>query len=101
MLLEFDADPELGDHAWGLKPMHVAATYGWSDVIELLLERNARVDSRCNRYRTPLHYASQNGHIDCLRVLLDGGADLKLTDSNGWSCMLLVATNCHGFFGLV
>ncbi len=30
--------------------------------------------------RTALIYASENGHTECARVLLDGGADKEATD---------------------
>ena len=86
LLCDFDADLEAADTEHGHRPLHVAALHGWSDVVDILIDRKATVDARDKRGRTPLHYASLNNHIDCIRVLLDHGlSDIKLTDNDSWT----------------
>ena len=48
----------------------------------LLLARNAQVDSRDSRMRTPLHLACYNGHKTMVGLLLDHGADMCSEDDN-------------------
>ncbi len=30
--------------------------------------------------QTPLHWAAENGHLECAKALVDGGADLDASD---------------------
>ena len=57
-------------------PVHVAARYGHSGVLALLLlsDGRAQVDSVDVDRWTPLHHAAFNGHAECGRLLLEGGA---------------------------
>ena len=49
----------------------------------------------------PLHVASENGHVDCVGLLLDNGADIKKPDNLGNS-PLHYAANCeHGQIDVV
>ena len=45
--------------------------------------------------RTPLHEASDNGHSDTVKMLLDAGADLSLTEEYGQTPLHLAAMNGH------
>ena len=36
------------------------------------------VNAKCYRVRTPLHVASQEGHVDAVQVLLDHSAHMNL-----------------------
>jgi ankyrin repeat protein len=38
--------------------------------------------------QTPAHIACKYGRIDCLRVLLDAGADINSGDYLGWTCLI-------------
>lgn len=43
----------------------------------MLIERGADVNKADDDGVTPLHIASQNGHKACVRLLVDGVADVK------------------------
>jgi ankyrin repeat protein len=50
-------------------------TEGWAGSIQKLCELGAHVEQRNTSYQTPLHYASANGGSECVRVLLEQGAN--------------------------
>ncbi|KPI86870.1 hypothetical protein ABL78_4060 [Leptomonas seymouri] len=54
---------------------HVAAGFGLSLMLEILVEECGCVLDECNELGlTPLHVAALHGHVDCVRVLCDLGA---------------------------
>ena len=51
------------------------ARYGDAEVLrDMLGDASVPVDFQNEGYNTALHYASANGHVDCVEVLLDRGA---------------------------
>jgi ankyrin repeat protein len=40
---------------------------------------------------TELHYACQEGHVECVRLLLDSKADVHLQDENDTTGLLMAA----------
>lgn len=63
-------------------PLHVAASRGHTDVLQLLLRRRARPDSAPGG-RTALHEACAVGHAACAHALLVAGADPNIPDQDG------------------
>ncbi|XP_057468436.1 zinc finger CCCH domain-containing protein 30-like [Actinidia eriantha] len=69
-------------------PLMVAAIYGSTDVVKLILSvSNSDVNRSCGLDKsTALHCAASGGSInalDVVKVLLEAGADLNLVDANG------------------
>ncbi|KAF5752744.1 potassium channel KAT1 [Tripterygium wilfordii] len=45
--------------------------------------------------QTALHAAVQNGHIEMVKILLDGGANVNKTDARGWTPKALAESQGH------
>jgi len=81
-------------------PLHVAANWACIATIKLLIAKGAKIDARCVRGRTPLHYAqhplpdldvSMNTNSEACRLLLDIGAQVDPMDNDGETPLLLAA----------
>lgn len=70
--------------------MHEAASSGQVEKLQLLVDGGASVNAVTVDNMTPLHDACMQDHPECVRVLLNAGAQV--------SCCLfsLVLTLCHG-----
>ena len=63
----------------------MAAEGGWSEVVELLLQRGADAGARTSRRQTPLHLAARAQSVECVELLLQEGkgrADPNAADAD-------------------
>jgi len=61
-----------------------AASEGHEDVVELLLEAKAKVDSKDGWYRcTPLSWADEKGHAEVVKLLPEAKAVVDPKSNNG------------------
>ncbi|KAF4626835.1 hypothetical protein G7Y89_g11321 [Cudoniella acicularis] len=69
--------------------LHLAAYFGLSEAIIALLKREYEPDSKNSYYRTPLSYATENGHEAVVKLLLaKDGVDLNSKDPEARSVTL-------------
>ena len=82
----------------GCNYLHLAAYYGREEVVEYLIEYGLDVNGRTqwqsvmceSRYAAyALHAASEEGHVNIVRILLENGADVDLEDRQGRTCLML------------
>jgi ankyrin repeat protein len=67
----------------GDKPIHIAAEYGYKDVIKFLLNKGSRVNDLGTSGWTPLHYAASRGHLDTVKFLVEEArADINFLSIN-------------------
>jgi len=68
-------------------PLHYAAFCGLNNIVKVLAIENSRnVNSRSFvDDSTPLHLASQERHVEFVRLLVEHGADRAAQDKDGWT----------------
>ncbi|MGX7003251.1 ankyrin repeat domain-containing protein [Caballeronia sp. KNU42] len=74
-------DAEVNKKGW--TPLHYAATNGHDDVVKVLLDHSAYIDSGSPNGTTPLMMAARGGHLSTVKLLLDEGADLRVKNQIG------------------
>ncbi len=83
-----------------VSPLHVAATFGNPDMMDLLLAKGAKIDSVSNIQRTALFYAVADNDLEKVEFLLGKGADINHKDLSGVSVLFLsVTANLEDMFG--
>uniref|UniRef100_A0A183SMQ6 ANK_REP_REGION domain-containing protein n=1 Tax=Schistocephalus solidus TaxID=70667 RepID=A0A183SMQ6_SCHSO len=61
----------------------LACAKGNIEIIQCLLEYNAKVNLLDQHFQTPLMKAIQGGHLACIDLLLNYRADLTVRDEDG------------------
>ncbi len=69
----------------------VAALTGHKEIVKLLLDNGAEIDTRADDGRTPLMLAAAKGDNDLVAALLAAGADSTLVDKSGATSAALAA----------
>lgn len=94
LLLEYGAKVEMNTE--GLMPQTLAARAGHTEVLQLLID--AKVDVNVvekSTLCTPLFYAAEYGHADCVAMLLKAGASIEPVDEKGRHAVFYAAW--HGW----
>jgi len=63
--------------------LHYAANRGHIEIVQLLLERGAKLDIQDKDKKTPLHEAMAYHHDKVARLLIEKGANVNLRDKEG------------------
>ena len=107
---EYAADVNVLDEA-GYSPLHLAAKYGFIDIMHILIDHGSLVNFHitpttvnsgsvrslitpyCDVMTEPLSLCLENNHIDCARLLLCSGADVNQQYFLGYEINLLPYEN--------
>ena len=79
----------------GRTPLIAAAEGGHSEVVKLLLTKNAKTDAKTEDGWTPLMVAARGGHKEVVELLLAGGADAGAKDNTGREAAHIARLNGH------
>ena len=109
-LLAHGADPNLREATRGQTALMWAAANNNAAAIHVLTEQGADINAKTDNPSrssdstfnyapatgfSPLMFAVRAGHIDATRVLLDAGADVNDTVSDGQSALVVAAANAN------
>lgn len=79
----------------GKTALHVAAEKNYVDIVRLLLQHNAKLDSEGAHVGTPLHLAAACGSTEVASCLVAAGANVRATDHNGSTPLHASTSNGH------
>jgi ankyrin repeat protein len=79
-LVERDSSSVKEKNEQGLTGLHIACSYGYDEIVRLLLYRGAEIIDTDVFGQTPLTYALQSGHVKIVEMLLDHYKNIKITD---------------------
>ena len=96
----FDENPKVVKHLWkrkkvfvkGSSALHYAALNGFTDLIKVLLNKGADLNSnKAKTYGTPLAWAVNSGIVEIVRFLIVKGAEINLDIGKGYNALHLAA----------
>lgn len=84
------------DHpAYTYTPLNIALSQGHLEIVKVLLNNNADVQTMTKVGWTPLHLASRKGDLEIVKILIDKGAEINSTDRRGWTPLDLASSRGH------
>ena len=96
LLLEAGIDVDIQDESLeGRTPLTYAIEAGKLETAEVLLDNNARADSRSTKGRTPLFWAIRGGNVEAVRLMLDHGADVDCVDGSHLTPLMYAIQKGH------
>ena len=63
--------------------MHRAAFWGYTEVVELLINNEVDVNAKDKYGCTPLHDAAEYSHLEIAEMLINRAPDMNALDNNG------------------
>lgn len=76
-------------------PHLITAVLGNNEFAKLLIESGAQVNEDDSYWRTALHYAANNGHVDTVAALIQAGADVDKSDQKRLTPLMYAADKGH------
>jgi len=76
----------------GVTPLQVACACGYVDIVYLLLQHGAHIDTTDSRGWSPLMAAVAYNRAEILKLLLQKGADFRQRDVRQWTPLMIAAS---------
>ncbi|KAI8982286.1 hypothetical protein BDF20DRAFT_866024 [Mycotypha africana] len=83
-------------NAESLYPLHLAARQGHAELCRVLAQNKQELE-KPDKYNTwtPLFWAANDGHVDCVRELIDAGCKINVKDENNKTALYYAAWEGH------
>jgi len=75
LLLEHGANPNIKLSSYSRTPMHIAAIYGLTDVVKVLIDHRVDIEARDRDNWTPIFLAVKHNRPKVVKALLAAGAN--------------------------
>ncbi|KAL1616289.1 hypothetical protein SLS56_011474 [Neofusicoccum ribis] len=82
-------------------PLYYATRCGNLEVVKLLLEKRAKVNSKSKRYGTALTVAAHKRHVPIVGTLIATGADVNINGKFGTALHAAASSGCEGSAALI
>ena len=83
--------------------LYLAASFGYEEVVTLLVDQGLDLNRKCDRYSLTeehaLHAAANEGHFGIVRILVERGADVNIVNRLGHTALMIAAK--YGYEELV
>lgn len=81
----------------GTSLLHMCAYKGYAEVMEFIIEKTTDLclNAQTNHKKSPLLCATMQHHYKCVKILVDNGADVNVTDQNGITPLYCAVRNGH------
>ena len=76
-----------------LSALHYAVLHNHADVVGVLIDAGADIETRDKDFRTPLMFSCCTGELTIVKMLVEAGARVRAADKKGQTC-LTYATGC-------
>ena len=94
-LLSGGADPNSRSSQGGMTPLMLAAHRGNAEIVNLLLEKGAKVNEKTDNGITALLLAAYNNHAEVVKLLLGKGSDANIRVERGNTAFEMAALKGH------
>ncbi|OBZ86897.1 Ankyrin repeat protein nuc-2 [Choanephora cucurbitarum] len=83
-------------NAESLYPLHLVARQGHAELCRVLSQNSHDIDTP-DKYSTwtPLFWAANDGHVECVRILINAGCKVNAKDENGKTALYYAAWEGH------
>ena len=95
LLLEQGVDKNQIGGLWKETAIGIAASNGYLDIVQCLVEQGADVEKTDKDGNTPIIDASHNGHLRVVCYLLEQGANREKAGNGGWTSLHHAAAQGH------
>jgi len=95
LLLSRSAELLHSSDRYGKTGLHIAATHGHYQMVEVLLGQGAEINATDKNGWTPLHCAARAGHLDVVKLLVESGALPKSETNLGCAPIWFAASEGH------
>ncbi|XP_052183654.1 potassium channel SKOR-like isoform X2 [Diospyros lotus] len=89
-LIGAGADPNRSDYD-RRSPLHLAASRGYEEIAEFLVQKGVGINVKDNFGNTPLLEAIKNGHDRIASLLVKAGASLAIDNAGSFLCMVVAS----------